>query len=174
MADMLVKLYALPDLAPALAELRGRGVEVRRADPTEKRVVAGWVRRHFNESWAVGCEATIEQRPVTCFIALERALADAAGLSPYDLPAQKLLGFACYDGAIRGMFGPEGVRADRRGRGIGRALLLACLHAMAAERYAYAVIGWAGPTEFYAKTVGAAVIAGSEPGIFRGPLKGDD
>ncbi len=38
--------------------------------------------------------------------------------------------------------------------------------------YAYAVIGWAGPTEFYEKTVGATIIEGSEPGIFRGPLKG--
>ena len=70
------------------------------------------------------------------------------------------------------MFGPVGVRADYQGRGIGKALLLTCLHAMAVEGYAYAVIAGAGPTEFYAKVVGATVIEGSEPGIFRDPLTG--
>jgi hypothetical protein len=43
---------------------------------------------------------------------------------------------------------------------------------MKAEGYAYAVIGWAGPQEFYARLVGATVIEGSEPGIYRGPLTG--
>ncbi|MEK7784776.1 MAG: hypothetical protein AAB658_05015, partial [Chloroflexota bacterium] len=36
----------------------------------------------------------------------------------------------------------------------------------------HAVIGWAGPVEFYAKTVGAVAIEGSEPGIYHGPLVG--
>ena len=71
----------------------------------------------------------------------------------------------------KGVFGPVGVREDRRGGGIGTALLLTCLHAMAGQRYAYAVIGWAGPAEWYARTVGATIIEGSEPGVFRGPLK---
>ena len=70
------------------------------------------------------------------------------------------------------MFGPAGVREDYRGRAIGKALLLTTLHAMAAQRYAYAVIGWAGPVEFYMKTVGAILIEGSEPSIFRGLLQG--
>jgi predicted N-acetyltransferase YhbS len=90
--------------------------------------------------------------------------------NPYDLPPEVLLGFACYDVASKGMFGPIGVREDYWRRGIGKALLLTCLHAMAMEGYAYAVIGSAGPAEFYAKTVGATVIAGSEPGISRGRL----
>ena len=69
------------------------------------------------------------------------------------------------------MFGPVGVREDYRGRGIGKALLLASLHAMAGEKYAYAIIGWVGPIQFYAETVGATVIEGSEPGIFQGILR---
>jgi len=68
------------------------------------------------------------------------------------------------------MFGPEGVCVERRKQGIGTALLLACLNAMKSDRYAYAVIGWAGAEEFYAKTVGATVIDGSEPGIYTGTL----
>ena len=172
MADMLVRLYALPEVAPLLADLSGRGVEIRQAQPTEKRIIAEWVRQHFTESAAAECEAAIEQRPISCYIAIEKQTGGPPRAKPYDLPPEMLLGFACYDVASRGMFGPEGVRADRRGQGIGKALLLTCLHAMKAERYAYAVIGWAGPTEFYAKTVGATLIEGSEPGIYRGPLTG--
>lgn len=167
---MLVKLYALPDDAALVAELRERRVEIRQAHPSEKRIIAAWVREHFTESWAAGCETALEQRPVTCYIAVKKGAPKAAPSSPYEQPPETLLGFACYDAGVKGMFGPEGVHEDYRGQGIGEALLLACLHAMAAERYAYAVVGWAGPVEFYAKTVGATIIPDSEPGIFRGRL----
>ncbi|MBI4574525.1 MAG: GNAT family N-acetyltransferase [candidate division NC10 bacterium] len=172
MSDMLVKLYALPDVTPLSADLNERGVEIRQAQPSEKRIVAEWVRQHFTESAAAECEAAIEQRPISCFIAVEKQAGGPPRAKLYDLPPEMLLGFACYDVVSRGMFGPEGVRADRRGQGIGKALLLTCLHAMKTERYAYAVIGWAGPTEFYAEAVGATLIEGSEPGIYRGPLIG--
>ena len=38
------------------------------------------------------------------------------------------------------------------------------------QGYGYAIIGGVGPAEFYAKTVGAIPIEGSEPGIYRGLL----
>jgi GNAT superfamily N-acetyltransferase len=172
MADMLVKLYELPDLGPVVAQLKADGIEVRPAAPSEKRVVVEWVRGQFSEGWAAECEAGIEQRPVCCYIAVEMDRDHVATEGPYDLPPEKLVGFACFDATAKGMFGPTGVREDYRGRDIGKGLLLACLHAMAERRYAYAVIGWAGPTEFYAKAVGATVIEGSEPGIYRGRLMG--
>lgn len=171
MGDMLVKLYALPDLAPVLAEQKGRGVEIRRAHPDEKHKIAEWVRKHIKAEWADGCEVALEQRPPSCHIAFEKDPAYVPSDNPYDLPPEILLGFACYDVVAKGVFGPIGVREERQDRGVGTALLLTCLHAMAAERYAYAVIGWAGPTDWYARTVGATAIEGSEPGIFRGPLK---
>jgi len=34
------------------------------------------------------------------------------------------------------------------------------------DGYAYAIIGGVGPAEYYSKTVGATVIAGSSPGIY--------
>ena len=170
---MLVKLYDLPEVKPLVARLKESGIEIRQAAPSEKRIVVDWVRAQFYDAWAAECEAAIEQRPVTCFIAVEKGRPQAPGGDPYHLPPEKLVGFACFDATMRGMFGPTGVHADYRGRDIGKALLLACLHAMASERYAYAVIGWAGPTEFYAKAVGATIIEGSEPGIYRGPLTFD-
>ncbi|MEX1312903.1 MAG: GNAT family N-acetyltransferase, partial [Desulfotignum sp.] len=69
---------------------------------------------------------------------------------------------------------PTGVDVENRGTGIGKALLLSCLHAMAARGYAYAVIGGAGPTEFFVKAAGALPIAGSTPGIYRDRLKTND
>lgn len=171
MADMLVKLYALPDLAPVLAEQQARGVEIRQAHPDEKHKIAEWVRERINPDWATGCEVALEQRPPSCYIAVEKDGAHVPTDNSYNLPSEIMLGFAVYDVVAKGVFGPIGVREDRRDGGIGTALLLRCLHAMAVERYAYAVIGWAGPTEWYARAVGATIIEGSEPGIFRGSLK---
>jgi GNAT superfamily N-acetyltransferase len=172
MADMLVKLYALPEVAPLLGELRKDGIEIRRAQPFERHVIVPWVRDHFVEAWAHECDAALRQAPVGCFVAVERTQAEVTATGPYDQPSETLIGFACYDATRKGMFGPEGVRRSYHGRGIGKALLLACLHAMKDERYAYAVIGWAGPKEFYARTVAATVIDGSEPGVYGGPLIG--
>ena len=41
---------------------------------------------------------------------------------------------------------------------------------MAADGYAYGVIGWVHDTEYYRKAVGAMPIDGSEPGIYRRAL----
>ena len=82
----------------------------------------------------------------------------------------KILGFACHDATCRNFFGPTGVEAAARNKGIGAALLLACLEDMRQAGYGYAIIGGVGPAEFYTKTVGAVAIEGSEPGIYRGLL----
>ncbi len=172
MSDMLVKLYALPELAPSLAKVREIGIEIRQGAPPERSIISSWVKHYFQESWTAACEVALLRHPVSCYIAVKRDPTHVPSQDPYDAPSEVLLGFACFDADVKGMFGPMGVREDHRCRGIGTALLLTCLHAMRAERYAYVVIGWAGPTEFYAKTVGATEIDGSEPGIFRGRLTG--
>lgn len=157
MPDMLVKLYALPDQAPLLADLRAREIIVRRGLAPEKNQAVAWVRQHFQELWASECDVAFARQPVACFIAFR---------------GETLLGFACYDSTRRGLFGPIGVSEAARGQHIGRALLLACLHDMWAQGYAYAIIGGAGPTAFYAEAVGATVIEGSVPGIFGDLLRG--
>ena len=169
MSDMLVKLYDLPEMAPWTEKMRAQNIRVRLAEPPEFPLVIAWVREHFSERWALEVEAALRTEPVTCYLATE-VLPATAGETPYEQPHELMVGFAAYDVVARNLFGPTGVREDYRGRGIGTALLLACLHAMKGQRYAYAVIGWAGPTTFYAKTVGATLIEGSEPGVFRGRL----
>ncbi len=170
MADMLVRLYSLPPITPLQEKLQSDGIILRRAHPSETGIIVHWVRQHFHEKWAEECRGSLENRPVTCFIATELRPVQAPNDDLYNLPPEKLIGFACYDTIAKGMFGPEGVHPDYQGRKIGKGLLLACMHSMANEGYAYAVIGWAGPTEFYKSAVGATIIDNSEPGIFRGPL----
>jgi ribosomal protein S18 acetylase RimI-like enzyme len=173
MSDLLVKLYNLPPQDELRARLHIEGIEIRRAHPADKGTIVSWVRARFEKRWADECQGALEQRPATCFIAVEhQKLAEPAG-APYVQGAEKLIGIACYDIVARGMFGPEGVDEAYRGRTIGKALLLAALHEMHALGYAYAVIAWAGPIDFYARTVGATVIEGSEPGPFHGPLTGE-
>ena len=81
------------------------------------------------------------------------------------------LRFACYDATARGFFGPTGVAESHRGKNIGLALLYHTLAAMRAKGYAYAVIGGAGPAEFYAKAVGAVAIEADKEDIYQGLLR---
>ncbi len=156
MPDMLVKLYDLPDASPLIQALSARGVVIRAAMPYEKRPVTEWVRTAFGAAWERECEVSFSNHPVSCLVATE---------------AGKIIGFACYDSTCKNFFGPSGVAESRRGLGIGKALLLSCLHAMGTNGFAYAIIGGVGPAEFYAKTVGAIMIEGSSPGIYRDRLR---
>jgi GNAT superfamily N-acetyltransferase len=170
MPDMLVRLYALPAPPPPAAAAAGLAVELRVAHPTERALVADWVGREFGPRWARECAACFDHRPVTCQVAVELPAAPRPA-SGYDLQPERLVGFACHDVVARGMFGPTGVAETHRGRGIGSALLHASLLAMREQGYAYAVIARVGPIEFYRRAVGATVIEGSEPGVYRGRLE---
>ncbi len=152
MPDMLVKLYGLPLLQPALDAAARNGCVIRRALSLDKAATLAWVGQGF-PSWCAEVEAAFAHMPVTCFVAQRE---------------QAITGFACYDATCRNYFGPTAVAENERGRGIGRALLLAALHAQRAQGYAYAIIGGVGPADYYAKTVGAVLIDGSSPGIYAG------
>lgn len=155
--DMLVRLYDIPESGSRVRALHEAGIELRRALAPERHVVVSWVRRHFGEGWASECEVSFGRLPTSCFRAQR---------------GQEVLGFACYDATAKAFFGPTGVLERERKQGIGTALLLLTLHAMAAEGYAYGIIGGAGPAAFYAKAVGAVPIPGSTPGVYRSLLRG--
>ena len=151
MADMLVKLYDIPDVTPLVKRLKDEGVVIRTARACEKHLVVQWVQDRFSDGWASECETAFSHHPVSCFIATE---------------AGEILGFACYDSTCKNFFGPTGVAKMNRRHGIGKALLLSCLNAMAVNGYAYAIIGGTGPADYYAKTLGATKIEGSTSGIY--------
>jgi len=146
MPDLLVKLYGL-DLAPA--ELPG--VTIRRPMPHEMGTVRRWIVRTFGEGWGDEFACSFKTFPVTSFIALRNDV---------------VVGFATYDVASRGFFGPTGVLESERGKGIGKELLVRSMIALRELGYAYAIIGAAGPTDFYEKSLGAMPIPGSVPGAY--------
>ena len=112
MTDLLVKLYTLPPLEAQLQTLADKGITIRRALPAEKHFIARRVGKLFSSYWESECEAALSRMPPTCWIAVEN---------------KGVIGFGCYDTTAKGFFGPTGVEEGARGRGIGRALLLACL-----------------------------------------------
>jgi predicted N-acetyltransferase YhbS len=60
------------------------------------------------------------------------------------------------------------VKESLRGKGLGQALLVASMWALWELGYGYCIIGGVGPADFYHKTVGAELIPGSVPGIYKG------
>ena len=42
---------------------------------------------------------------------------------------KEIVGFGCHDATCKNFFGPTGGQESHRGQGVGKALLLACLHA---------------------------------------------
>ncbi|MEP2943071.1 MAG: GNAT family N-acetyltransferase [Hyphomicrobiales bacterium] len=143
MPDLLVKLYELPNKRPNLA----KGIIVRPVMAAEISIMRDWIEKNFSRGWADEFERGAHASPVGSLIAVED---------------RTPLGFACYDATAIGLFGPTGVDSAQRGKGIGSALLFATLDAMKAKGHVYAVIGWAGPVDYYEKIVGASVIEGSE------------
>ncbi len=132
-------------------------VVIRRAMAPDKFRVVEWVRAHTGPSAAGECDVAFSHQPISCFIATKGA---------------DIVGFACYDATAPDFFGPTKVLESEQGQGIGRALLLRSLAAMAAEGYAYAIIGGVGPATFYQETVGAMLIPDSTPGLYRDFLGG--
>jgi GNAT superfamily N-acetyltransferase len=154
--DLLVPLYKLPPLEPALNNMQEKGIIVRRANTFELTPISAFIAKNFSVQWADENAAALSRQPITSFIAIESG---------------SVIGFGTYESTRRAYFGPTGVSKSHRGQGVGTALLLACLHGLQDLGYAYAIIGSAGPVNFYCKTVNAIVIPDSEPGIYTNLLK---
>ena len=156
MHDMLVKLYNLKNDWSFVGEQEAQGIIIRKPIGPEKSVVVDWVRENFAKTWANEVEVAISNLPFSCFIAIKD---------------KTIIGFACYDSTVLGFFGPTGVAEVCRGKGTGKALLMACMLDMKLKGYGYAVIGGVGPAEFYSKAVGAVKIPESAPGVYENLLK---
>lgn len=155
MPDLIINLYSVK-----FAALCGRpvpeGVTIRPALAPEMALVVDWVRENFSDNWASEATVAFSRRPITCQIAIFES---------------RLVGFACHDVIARGFFGPTGVHPDARGSGIGVALLAAALSALKSDGYAYAVVGDAGPVDFYSAAVGATPIPMEDKGIYEGMIR---
>jgi GNAT superfamily N-acetyltransferase len=153
---MLVNLLRLPPLEPLLEDLKKAGLNIRRAQPFELTPVRQFIEENFSVAWADEISIGFARKPVTVYIATRDG---------------HVVGFAGYECTRRSFFGPTGVAENERGRGAGKALLIAALWGLRELGYVYGIIGRAGPVEFYQETVGATVIEESEPGIYTDLLK---
>jgi GNAT superfamily N-acetyltransferase len=156
MPDLLVNLLKLPPLEPSLNELSEQGISIRRAQPFEITPVREFIEGNFSPAWADEISVGFANKPVTVYIATRDG---------------RVIGFAGYECTRKAFFGPTGVAESERGRGVGKALLIASLWGLKELGYVYGIIGRAGPVEFYQETVGAIVIPDSEPGIYADLLK---
>lgn len=152
MSDLLVNLLKLP----SLDRLHDEGVNIRRAQPFEITPVRDFIAKNFSVAWADEISVGFANQPVSVVIATRGG---------------HVIGFAGYECTRKAFFGPTGVAESERGHGIGTALLIASLWGLRELGYVYAVIGSAGPVDFYQRTVGAIVIPDSEPGIYSDLLK---
>jgi hypothetical protein len=156
MSDMLVNLPKLLSLEPLVRELGQSGVNIRRAQPFEITPVREFVQRNFSVAWADEISVGFASKPVSVYIATRDNC---------------VIGFAGYECTRKAFFGPAGVAEKERGRGIGKALLIAGLWGLRELGYVYGIIGAAGPAEFYQRAAGAMLIPDSEPGIYTDLLK---
>jgi GNAT superfamily N-acetyltransferase len=157
MPDMLIKLYDLEDDWSFMAVQKEQGIAIRKPFGPEAHIIVKWVSDQFGDGWAAETGAALCNRPRSCFTAVKDSM---------------IVGFACYDATALGFFGPVGVAASHRKKGIGSALMTACLLDMKLKGYGYAVAGGVGDKEFYIKTVQAVEIPDSTPGIYKGRVKG--
>ena len=151
MSDMLVCLMNLPDVSREVGRLSEAGITIRKPHPWDCTPLRAFVTTQFSDGWADEINMAFASQPPTCYIATSQ---------------KKIIGFAGFECTARDYFGPTGVDPAYRGRGIGKVLLVKSLQSLREMGYVYAVIGAVGPTDFYAKHVGAIVIPNSVPGVY--------
>jgi GNAT superfamily N-acetyltransferase len=151
--DMLASLSNLGPLPKRFSKVL---LQVRKPIGPEYDSIVRWISDRFSPAWSSEASAALSNRPITLFIAQH---------------GTDLQGFCCYDATARGFVGPIGVLDSERGKGMGAALLLACLHDMRTMGYGYAIAGWVGEPEFFRKVAGATEIPDSTPGLYANLLK---
>lgn len=121
--------------------------QIRKAKISDKDNLLRFIEEEFSKEWMNTIRSAFEnQEQHSIYIALDNK--------------GNIIGFAGYDVFERkkGYFDPMGVAKSNRIKGVGYSLLHHCLNDMKEIGYEYAIIGGAGPIEFYEKSCQAVVI----------------
>lgn len=143
--NVLIDVRTNPRVSAARADelaaaARARGYEIRRARADERTLLDA-VQIEFGGAWP---------------FELERALGHDNGPGVHvALENERYCAFAAHDGNNRGLgwFGPTGTWPAHRGKGLGEALLMACLVDVGRE-HPRCEVAWIGPRPFYDKVAG--------------------
>ncbi|WP_416150270.1 GNAT family N-acetyltransferase [Salipaludibacillus sp. HK11] len=125
--------------------IRITDITYRRAEQNDVISLINFIIKEFGNGWIDSIENGFLKDKISIYIALDD---------------KEIVGFACFD-VVRnkkGLFGPMGTAHSKKVQGIGYGLLHMCLREMKEKGYEYAVIGEAGPLEFYEKACNAVVI----------------
>lgn len=119
---------------------------IRKVTYEDKEKLLSFVESQFSKEWSFTIEGAFSSREPSVYLALDSS--------------EEIIGFAAYDvyQNRKGYFGPMGVSLSNRIGGVGFSLLHHCLKEMHKIGYEYAVLGGAGPIEFYEKACNAVVI----------------
>lgn len=161
MADMLVKLYNIPNSYAVEEKLSEEGIKIKKALAPDRSRIIDFSRICAKEDYSDEVNAAFSNNPVTCYIATKE---------------KKIIGFACYEATAKDFFGPMAVLENERKKGIGRALLLRSLASMQELGYAYAIIGWPARSavDFYKKCADAIMIDEKSSGIYKRMIEIDE
>lgn len=160
--NLLVDVSTNPRVSPARAAFLAAacsGYHVRRARPGDAAAIAALGRAmppgEFSPAWQLELERALDFRP-----------RPQPGIQPMAEPSGvhvamvhgsgEVAAVAAHDGNNRGLgwFGPAATHPDHRGRGLGAALLMACLVDVAAMGHPMCEIAWIGPRDFYERVAG--------------------
>ncbi|WP_345893238.1 GNAT family N-acetyltransferase [Ferdinandcohnia quinoae] len=137
--DMITHLgkYTFPDIQSS---------KIRKVTHDDYDLLVSFVEHRFSGEWSQTIVSGFELSEPNIYIALN--------------DCNEIIGFAAFDTYQnkKGYFGPMGVATSKRTKGIGYSLLHHCLRDMKEIGYEYAIIGGAGPIEFYEKACNAVVI----------------
>ncbi|PGZ95567.1 GNAT family N-acetyltransferase, partial [Bacillus pseudomycoides] len=139
--DMIVQLRNY-----VYSNLNSEMYSIRRATIQDYDPLMQFVSKEFSDRWAENIKKGFSFPQTPIFLAFNND--------------SEIIGFAAYD-VVRdkkGLFGPMGVSLSSRIGGGGYSLLHHCLQDMKDIGYEYAIIGNAGPIEFYERTCNAVVI----------------
>ncbi|MDM5154390.1 GNAT family N-acetyltransferase [Bacillus sp. DX1.1] len=128
------------------ADMNDSNVFMRRATVDDFKELIQFVQLEFGERWIDSVKTGFQSHlEIPIYLAVKN---------------EKIIGFACYDvvRGKKGLFGPMGTSKENRVQGVGAALLHHCLYDMKRIGYEYAIIGQAGPVEFYERMCNARLI----------------
>ncbi len=161
MADMLVKLYSIPNSYDMEEKLLKEGVKIKKALAPDRSKIVAFSKVCAKEDYSDEVNAAFSNNPITCYIATKE---------------KKIIGFACYEATAKNFFGPMAVLENERKKGIGKALLLKSLESMQELGYAYGIIGWPARSaiDFYKKCVDAIMIDEKSSGVYKRMIEIDE
>ncbi len=124
--------------------LNQKGIQVRRASADDAESMDQLIAQYW-PAWRAEIATGLQNDPISIHLAIRD---------------EQVIGFSVYDSNNlgTGWFGPMGTHSDFQGLGIGKILMLRCLHDIQTQGHRQAIIAWVSPTRLYAKH------ADAEPG----------